>query len=466
MAKMFLKGFFSWVMAVALALSLIGCGGSGAFHSPEDSQGNLNLFATDTFADDYSAVWVRIYQINLIDSQGKNVTVFSSVNGQEINLSSLSDGKPLYKLLGNVQVPVGTYSLANVTLDQSLKLIPTGSTQAQPASFDTGFTSGFNRSRIPVRFAEPLLIPQVTNFTLDFDLSQWVITNGVVIPVVVTGTNVGILDPNRHVSGIFKGFISCLVGPRGSRHFLLTFGDGRSIRAVTDSSTIIYHEDGTGEPFLVNQQLVEITGTYDPRTGTLSSEVIEIDDYSSLQEVHGSVEELEDIGGRIKVRFVSKLFPNDVSIFVKFTNQTKAYLGGGREVSIDDLVDYFNGVGNSEGSSAVKVAGLYDEGTRTLVATWIRSADSTGYLQISLASADEKDLRVSGVVLGWSGFETNANLGVVGQFDANTQYFRNGNPISSTAFFQQIKPGVPLSLVTKSIDSKGWYSVTRVTGNW
>lgn len=454
---MLLRELYSWALTLGLAFALLGCGGSPASQTTiAPGQGTLTLFATDDFADDFSAVWVRVYQVELVDNLGVPVTVFTSKDGEVMNLSALSDGKPLYKLLGTIQVPVNTYVLANVIVDQELRVMPKGSTNAEIVFFDSGFSTASGRSRIPVRFDKPLLISQETSLTLDFDLSQWQLTNGTVIPVVVNGTNDGILDPSRHISGIAKGFISCLTGPLGARHFILTFGDGRSVSATTDSSTIIYHEDGTGNPVLVDKQLVEITGAYDPRTRTVAAEEIQIDDYTTEQEVVGSVEWVTEYAMKVNVRFLSGLLPYQNDIFVRITNDTKTYVAGGLEVDINAFLDFCTV------QSSVEVAGEYDEGTRTLVATWIRAKGTSGVLRVLASSLDEANQSLTGVAQSWSGFESAQGFSVTAQFDADTQFFNNQNAVTAAEFFRTVQPETLVSLTTKRVDRWGWYGVARV----
>lgn len=463
---MLLRQKLFWALTLGLALALLGCAGSHASHPISiAAQGTLTLFATDDFSDDYSAVWVRVYQVDLVDSGGVSVTVFSSKDGETINLSALSDGQPIYKLLGTIQVPVNTYVLANVIVNPELRVVPRGSRTAQVVFFDSGFSSSSVRSRIPVRFDAPLLISRETNLTLDFDLSQWRLIDGTVIPVVVNGKNDGILDPSRHTSGIAKGFISCLTGPLGTRHFILTFADGRSVSATTNSSTIIYHEDGTGNPVLVDKQLVEITGTYDPTTRTVAAAEIQIDDYTTDQKVVGPVEWMTQYAMKVNVRFLSGLFPYETEISVRITSDTQTYISGGLEISMNAFLDYYNAITNSGPQLEVEVEGQYDEGTRTLVATRIRAKGTGGVLKVFISSLDQATQSLTGVVQMWSGFELTQGLNVTAQFDASTQFYDNQSAVTAAQFFQTVQPDTKVSLTTKGVDRWGWFGVARVDFN-
>lgn len=447
--------------AFALTLLLQGCGGGGHVLLGHGSgRATLTLFATDNFSQDYTAVWVRIYQIDLIDMQGQIVTVYTSSDGEVMNLSALSDGQPLYRHLGSVQVPVNTYSLANVILGEELKVVPAGSTTAQSVFFDSGFQVSQGRTRIPVRMANPIVVSHTNYFTLDFDLSQWQMSNDTVIPLVVTGTNEGLLDPDRHTSGIAKGFISCLTGTLGSRHFLLTFGDGRTISVTTDPSTVVYHADGTGNPVLANRQLVEITGTYDPLTRSLPADEIQIDDFSTDQTVVGSVEWVTLYAMKINARFLSGLFPYPNEIDVRITNETKTYIDGGLEVDLDEFVAYQNTATNS--SPMVKIEGQYDEGTRTLIATWIRAKGPGGQINVVVHSVDSTNSSLKGQTRYWSGFEGGVGLGVTADLSESTQYYLNGVALTSAQFFARVQPGDEAQLTTEGIDRWGWYRVARV----
>jgi hypothetical protein len=125
-------------IATAMAVTLAGCGGDGATSdtsSRSDSStmtsssgaatiqsGSLPLVVSDASSDDWAMVGVRLLSVALVpQAGGSNVTVFTADTGPSpvpyLNLEQLDN---LGELLGNVPVPVGTYTGAVLTIGGNL----------------------------------------------------------------------------------------------------------------------------------------------------------------------------------------------------------------------------------------------------------------------------------------------------------------------------------------------------------
>ncbi len=111
----------SFVLA-AVPLFLVGCGSgssgssfsSGSGSNPQD--GSVNLMVSDASTEDWATIGVKILSISLIpQGGGSNVNVYSASESTAptINLVQLDQ---LGEILGNVNVPVGTYTGAVVTI--------------------------------------------------------------------------------------------------------------------------------------------------------------------------------------------------------------------------------------------------------------------------------------------------------------------------------------------------------------
>jgi hypothetical protein len=115
-----------YVACGALAIAVAACGGGGnsdmssmsASSSGSNSttqSGNVPLVVSDASSDDWALVGVQVLSIALVPQDGgANVTVFTASSpAPYLNLEQLDD---LGEILGNVPVPVGTYTGAVVTV--------------------------------------------------------------------------------------------------------------------------------------------------------------------------------------------------------------------------------------------------------------------------------------------------------------------------------------------------------------
>jgi len=110
-------------IATAIAVTLAGCGGGSSDTSTMTSSsggatmqsGSMPLVVSDASSDDWALVGVKVLSIALVpQSGGANVTVFTAgADAPYLNLEQLDN---LGEILGNVSVPVGTYTGAVLTV--------------------------------------------------------------------------------------------------------------------------------------------------------------------------------------------------------------------------------------------------------------------------------------------------------------------------------------------------------------
>jgi hypothetical protein len=191
-----------WVQRVTCGLalaSLAACGGgsgstsagmSGSGNSPTPQTGNVSLMVSDAPAQDWALVGVRVESIALIpQGGGSNVTVYSqsAATAPYVNLVQLDQ---LSEILGNAQVPVGTYTGAVITVggnpgdvllttsaDPEAGFAGAPSTSIPAADIQiqhTRGTSGNLTVPITVTFDSPLTVTASSSNALDleFDLSH------------------------------------------------------------------------------------------------------------------------------------------------------------------------------------------------------------------------------------------------------------------------------------------------------
>ncbi len=111
-----------YAICAALAATVAACGGGGGSDlSSMSSSGattqsaSMPLVVSDASADDWALVGVRILSIALVpQGGGDNVTVFTAASSAPyLNLEQLDN---IGEILGNVSVPVGTYTGAVITV--------------------------------------------------------------------------------------------------------------------------------------------------------------------------------------------------------------------------------------------------------------------------------------------------------------------------------------------------------------
>jgi len=189
----FVKRAVRGALTTGLAVTLAACGG-GASNSmtggtSSAQTGSVPLVVSDASSDDWATIGVKILSIALMPQGGGSpVIVYTASNpAPMVNLEQLDQ---IGEILGNVTVPVGTYTGATLTLsgnpgDVALvasadpepgfaaspgSTIPSSQIQIQ----GTQGTSGSLTVPINVTFASPLVVTTSSNNALDleFDLSH------------------------------------------------------------------------------------------------------------------------------------------------------------------------------------------------------------------------------------------------------------------------------------------------------
>jgi len=184
-------------LTTGLAVTLTACGGGGGSGPspvttsppPTVQSGNVSLVISDASSDDWATIGVKILSISLTPQGGGTpVTVYTAPSSAPmINLEQLDQ---LGEILGNVSVPVGTYTSATLTISANpgdISLVVSADPEAGFAG-TPGATIPSNRIQIQgakgssggltvpvnVDFAKPLVVTTSTNNALDleFDLSH------------------------------------------------------------------------------------------------------------------------------------------------------------------------------------------------------------------------------------------------------------------------------------------------------
>ncbi len=180
-----------WV-CVALCGALAACGGSSTdsgSSSATQQFGTVPLVVSDATSDDWATVGVRILSIALTpQGGGASVTVYTAPStAPYVNLEQLDQ---IGELLGNVSVPVGTYTGAVVTVsgnpgdvllvtaqDPEAGFAGPPSTQIASDDIQIQHTQGMSGALtvpVSVSFVQPLVVTSSSSNALDleFDLSH------------------------------------------------------------------------------------------------------------------------------------------------------------------------------------------------------------------------------------------------------------------------------------------------------
>lgn len=191
-----------YAVCSALLMSLAACGSSGDSSSASTTNsgsssggaalqyGTVPLLVSDASSDDWALIGVRVLSIALVpQGGGSNVTVYTagSSGAPYINLVQLDQ---LAEILGNVQVPVGTYTGAVITVggnpgdvllttaaDPETGFAGAASTSIPSSSIQIQHTQGTAGSLsvpVDVNFVSPLTVSTTSSNALDleFDLSN------------------------------------------------------------------------------------------------------------------------------------------------------------------------------------------------------------------------------------------------------------------------------------------------------
>jgi len=365
------------VIALAAVVSIAGCGGGG---SKSGGTGRLQAFAADDFRDDHQQIWATIYKVELLDASGAAVTVFEDAVGKSMDLQLLHDNAgPRFAFLSDIAIAVGTYTQVRLTMGPEITRFPKGST----TGIKTPFAASLTRNAAGnVLFTSTLETPTViaegvtSKLVIDFDLPNFVLTNGEITPKIKRGDDSTLSDETRHHDEDYQGIISGLTGTAPVQSFTLTSGAWKTEVSV-DASTIIYFEKSQSSPALANNLQVEVVGTFDTVTGVLKATTVKIEDKSQngqsngrgIPEVKGTVSQ-PSVASRsfsIAIADSNDFIPTQSSVNVVVTDTT--VFRANRGVLLTEA-EYFASLG---ATSIAEVKGNYNAATNTLTATLVKS---------------------------------------------------------------------------------------------
>ena len=366
------------VLALAAVVSIAGCGGGGG--SKTGGTGRLQAFAADDFRDDHQQIWATIYKVELLDASGVAVTVFEDTVGKSMDLQLLHDNAgPRFAFLSDITIAAGTYTQVRLTMGPEITRFPKGST----TGVKTPFAASLQRNAAGnVLFTSTLETPTVitegvtSKLVIDFDLPNFILTNGEVTPKIKRGDDSTLADDSRHHDEDYHGTISGLTGTAPVQTFTLTSGAWKSEVSV-DASTVIFYEKSQSSPALANNLQVEVVGSYDTVTGVLKASTVKIEDKSQngqsngrgLPEVKGLISQASVTGRSFTITIADSndFVPTQSTVTVVLTDTT--VFRAKRGVLLTEA-DYFASLG---ATSIAEVKGSYNAATNTLTATLVKS---------------------------------------------------------------------------------------------
>src|SRR5580692_4593710 len=179
------------VAALIAACGGGGSGGSGMSTTPPPTSqtGNVSMMVSDASTEDWATIGVKVLSIALVpQGGGSDVTVYTAPSTVPVvNLAQLDQ---IAEILGNVSVPVGTYSSAVLTIsanpgdvllttaaDPEAGFAAAASTTIPAADVQIQHTTGATGSLtvpVTVNFVSPLVVSANQNNALDleFDLGH------------------------------------------------------------------------------------------------------------------------------------------------------------------------------------------------------------------------------------------------------------------------------------------------------
>lgn len=299
----------SRLLAISLASAVLAaCGGggsSGGSMNPPPSapqSANLSMLVSDASSEDWATIGVEVLSIALVpQGGGSNVTVYSAPSpAPMVNLAELDQ---IAEILGNVSVPVGTYSGAVLTIsanpgdvllttsaDPEAGFAAPASTTIPAADIQIQHTTGTASNLtvpVDVNFVSPLVVSANQNNALDleFDLGHPAFLVGHVPPGA--GTTLWAVNFNGPVRHHPLHDLARLV----LRH---TYGDVTAI--ASDNSSITITKEFPTEPVVTPETAVagaqSLQILADATNGTIFYDVdaktrTVIKDFSSEASVNG-----------------------------------------------------------------------------------------------------------------------------------------------------------------------------------
>ena len=441
----------STLVCASLALLIAGCGGGSGTSSGSGTGGNTSFFLTDAPASDYANVWVTIYAVNLVNSSGATVAVFNSSSGLTVDVRHLHDATgQLFEFLDAAGIPAGTYSGAQIYVDNSVSIVPAGSSTATTYQFSTANSGGTGQTLLPVTF-NPSYTPNSTNpVVLDFALSNWTInSSNQVVASVDLARAVDVNASGRQAERPINGTIENVTGTSGSQSFNLVH-DGNQVLAVqTTPSTTITNASGAANPVLSNAQTVFITGSF--TGGAFVADAITIQDTDvppNTTHFEGTFSTPNATAGTFTLAIQQCDRSVSSTTLTVDTSSTTTFLSDGisetQAAFFAQLALYPN--------ATIKVTGTAASSTVTATTVELDVAQmgsgshlalAEGLTNASSATAGTLTLTVN----GWQGVSlTNgATLSVV--TSSTTLYNLNGQMVSQAAWFAAVTPTTEVKVI-------------------
>ncbi len=344
------------VLSMALALS--GCGGGGGGGSTSGS-GEMGVFVTDSFNDQFSQVWVDLFKIEA-STDGMNwVTLFASddPNGTPIDIASLSSAA---QLLSTVTVPAANYTQVRVTLGDDVTLVPSNGGPPQTVQVTGGTDIGNGERQITLVATTPVASGQLSNLVVDFDLAAFQLVGGKLQPSIHQGDN-SHFGPKQKFAEL-HGTVTNLT----SSGFDLTLRNGHIVHVALTPDTVVFGEHGGQSMTLANGQQVEVRGTVDTTSHVVTADRIIVDnDSDSDNGMHfvgarGTVGTVDTTHSsfQLTLQDADHFAPNSGTITVVTDAHTVFHRGHHHSASFADI---------STGET-VEVVGTLDLSTMTLTA--------------------------------------------------------------------------------------------------
>jgi len=357
---------------LAMAVSLAACGG-GSGSGGVAGSGDVDLFLSDTFADDFDQVWLTVHKAELHDSVADVFrTVFESADGVLFDARRLGDASgPRFSFLGTATVPNGSYDRVRITLKDEAVLVAAGSTTGQTKGLDDSLPrDGSGRPMAEYALMPPLDVAGPSGaVVIDFDLVNFVLDgNDDVVPSLRQGDDFGIESPERHEAEDYRGVVTNLSG----NTFTLSPAMGAGIAVSFDATTPVLSDSNGQNATLANSQVVEVTGVFSALDRTLDALSIKIEDGTGPDEpeVHGAPTDLDLVANTLTLAdifMVEGFTPQGSTVAVVWTDGTVFRRSG-------DIVD--------ETWLATfpfaEVKGTYDAATNTIAASRITLEDGDG----------------------------------------------------------------------------------------
>lgn len=348
-----------WLIAIVAGIIVGACGGGGL---SSGGGGNLNLFLTDSFREDYDHVWLTVKKVELRDSTtGQYTTAYDNAGGKLIDAKRLRDASgPRFAFLANGNAAQATYDGVRVTLGNDVVLVATGGTSGQQLTLSNPV--------IAFVLNGPLNVPGASPLVLDFDLANFSRNGSTVTAAMKQGDDTGLNISGRHENEDYHGTISNL----SPTSFRLTSSEGGGAFTVNYDNNTVITRGGNGAPAtLANGQRIEVRGMF--VQGALAATAIKVEDNAGgfgEAEAKGRHENVSLSANTLTLTNLTEIegfIPQGTSVNVTWTSNT-VFRRSGVVVSENEL--------NSFQFSEAR--GTYNATTNTISATRITLEDEAG----------------------------------------------------------------------------------------